>query len=228
VYPEVRKLTKLLYFRGSVINLKIIIMRSKIPIQKSKSEKAWDALVKNGKDINCFTEKYDRYIEEMHEDRKKREKETKKFEQRMEAMQKEMGGISNSNGDVAESYFYLSLADTMYFAGQEYDGIFPKLKQKNKKLKLQGEYDIVMYNGTSVAIIEVKFRAHEDHIPTLLRKAETFRMSYPRYKGYKIYLGLASMSFHPGVEKECIAQGVAVIKQVGDTVVINDEHLKTW
>jgi len=85
-----------------------------------------------------------------------------------------------------------------------------------------------MYNGTSIAIIEVKFRAREDHIPKLIRKAETFKIAFPCYQNYNIYLGLASMSFHPGVEEACVTQGIAVIKQVGETVVINDEHLCIW
>ena len=54
------------------------------------------------------------------------------------------------------------------------------------------------------------------------------RIFFPYYKDYKIYLGLASMSFNPDVEEECITQGIAIIKQLGDTVVIYDEHLKIW
>jgi len=36
------------------------------------------------------------------------------------------------------------------------------------------------------------------------------------------------MSFYPELEQACIEQGIAVIKQVGDTVVINDAHLKVF
>jgi hypothetical protein len=44
----------------------------------------------------------------------------------------------------------------------------------------------------------------------------------------RLYLGLVTMAFYPELEKECIRQGIAVIKQVGDAVVINDEHLKAF
>jgi len=50
----------------------------------------------------------------------------------------------------------------------------------------------------------------------------------PHYKDFRIYLGLASMSFYPELEEECIEKGIAIIKQVGDTVVINDENLKVY
>jgi len=36
------------------------------------------------------------------------------------------------------------------------------------------------------------------------------------------------MSFYDELEQECMNQGIAIIKQVGDTVVINDEHLKVF
>ena len=79
-----------------------------------------------------------------------------------------------------------------------------------------------------MAIIEVKYKAHTNDIPTVLKKAETFRILYPEYKDFKIYLGLASMSFYSELEQECIEQGIAVIKQIGDKVVINDTNLKAF
>ena len=142
-------------------------------------------------------------------------------------MQKELGGLGNSQGSFAEEYFFNSFENgKQNFFGEKFDEI-----EKNVKGVMQGlkdEFDIVMYNGTSVAIIEVKFRAREEHIPKLLRKADTFRIIFQYYKDFKIYLGLASMSFDEGVEKKCIESGIALIKQVGDTVVINDAHLKIW
>jgi hypothetical protein len=36
------------------------------------------------------------------------------------------------------------------------------------------------------------------------------------------------MSFYPELEDECKKNGIAVIKQVGETVVIYDEHIKTF
>jgi hypothetical protein len=56
----------------------------------------------------------------------------------------------------------------------------------------------------------------------------TFRVNFPEYGRHQIYLGLASLCFYKELEQECIAQGVAIIKQVGENVVINDEHLKVF
>jgi len=45
---------------------------------------------------------------------------------------------------------------------------------------------------------------------------------------FEIYLGLAGFSMSKKVEKEALKKGIAVIKQVGDTVVIIDKHLKEF
>jgi hypothetical protein len=36
------------------------------------------------------------------------------------------------------------------------------------------------------------------------------------------------MAFYPELEQECINQGIAIIQQVGDNVIINDAHLKVF
>jgi len=163
----------------------------------------------------------------MRENEKKAEKDHANYERRMKNMEKTMGSWTNSHGSFAEEYFFNSFEEgEQTFFGEKFDEIDRNLKWKRDGLK--DEYDIVMFNSTSVAIVEVKYKAHKNDIPTVLKKAETFRILYPHYKDLKIYLALASMSFYEELEQECILQGIAVIKQVGDTVVIHDEHLKTF
>ncbi|MDR2585754.1 MAG: hypothetical protein LBC84_06005 [Prevotellaceae bacterium] len=85
-----------------------------------------------------------------------------------------------------------------------------------------------LYNHTSVALIEVKYKAHLNDVTQVLKKPETFRYLFPNYKDFKIYLGFASLSFYPEIEEECLNRGIAIIKQIGDSVVVNDKHLKVY
>ena len=150
-----------------------------------------------------------------------------KYEKRMKRMEETMGGWANCHGSFAEEYFYNSFdEDKQDFFGEHFNKIHKNVKPVLKNL--QDEYDIVMYNDSYVAIVETKFTARKKDIPKVLKKAETFRILCPDYKDYKIYLGLASLSFNDELEQECIDHGIAIIKQVGDTVVINDDHLKVF
>ena len=148
-------------------------------------------------------------------------------DRKMKELQKTVGGISNNQGSFAEAYFFNSFEQgKRNFFGEKFDEIAKNLTHFWQGIK--DEYDIVLYNHASVALIEVKYKAHINDIPDVLKKAETFRILFPNYKDFKIYLGLASLSFYPELEERCIEQGIAVIKQVGDTVVINDKHLKVF
>jgi len=142
-------------------------------------------------------------------------------------LHKTVGGWANNHGSFAEEYFFNSFEKgKQNFFGENFDKIAKHVTHFWQGV--EDEYDIVLYNHSSVALIEVKYKAHTNDIPTVLKKAETYRILYPNYKDFKIYLGLASMAFYPELEQECIDNGIAIIKQVGDKVVINDKHLKVF
>jgi hypothetical protein len=148
-------------------------------------------------------------------------------DKRMKKLEELMGSWANNHGSFAEEYFFNSFENKQQdFFGEHFNRIRKKVKPVGEKL--EDEYDIVMYNDNSVAIVEVKSKAHKSDVMKVLKKAETFRILSPDYKDFKIYLGLASLSFYDELEQECINQGIAIIKQVGDMVVINDKHLKVF
>jgi len=77
-------------------------------------------------------------------------------------------------------------------------------------------------------LIYRKIILKNQYIEKLLKKAPIFKQLYPHYANYDIYLGLAAFHFEKGAEEESIEQGIAVIKQVGDNMVVYDENLKVF
>ena len=149
------------------------------------------------------------------------------YEKRMKNLEDRYGSMSHSFGSFAEEYFFNSFENgEQDFFGEKFDSIERNVKRLKPVIK--DEYDIVMLNCSSVAIVETKFRAHENDLPKIVKKAETFKINFPEFSNHRIYLGLASMSFYKELENKCIEAGVAIIKQVGETVVINDKHLKVF
>ena len=160
----------------------------------------------------------DQFIKEKFAETDKQIKETFKL----------VGGIANSNGDVAESYFVNSFANNLHFAGQEFDSHSPNVMKSIKKLNLQDQYDLVLYNCSSVVIIEIKYKAKKEDINQVLKKAQTFKQLFPEYAGYNLYLGLAGLDVEADAEKEAKQQGIAIIKQVGSNMVVYDDNLKEF
>ena len=139
-----------------------------------------------------------------------------------------MGGIGNSNGKFAENFFFHALEEKMQLGTIRFDDIQQNMRHKRKGLV--DEFDIVMYNGNSVAIVEVKYCVESKHIKKLkTQKTENFKLLYPEYEGYKIYLGLAGMSFeNAGVLEEAQEEGIATLEAKGDFVEIHAENLSAF
>ena len=155
------------------------------------------------------------------------EKSCAEFDKRMAELSRHIDGMSKSNGLFAEDYFFNSFErGQQTFFGEKFDDI--RRNVSTLVIGSKDEYDIVMLNGKSVGIVEIKYRARKDDIAQIIRKAKTFRSNFPNYRKHQLYLALASLTFSQQLEGECIKKGIAIVKQVGDTVVINDKHLKIY
>jgi hypothetical protein len=140
---------------------------------------------------------------------------------------KVLSGIGFNLGTAAEEYFYYALEEKMRMGGIKYKEIEQNLKSKTKKL--EDEFDIVMYNGNSIGIVEVKHKVHPTDIQKLIsKKAENFRILFSDYKDYKIYLGIAGFSIPKEVEEEARTHGVAILRQKGDMLEMEDNNLKVY
>jgi len=92
-----------------------------------------------------------------------------------------LGNIGNNQGDVAEAFFYNSLKADQDLAGIHYDSIEKNVTKSTNGI--EDEFDIVMINGSDVAMIEVKYKAHEKDLEKLLGKKYTnFKTLYPIYR----------------------------------------------
>ena len=193
--------------------------------QPATFESVWTALQESNR---FLTEKFAETDRLLTKNAAEAEQRLKVLEQSLKETTKLVGGIANSNGDVAESYFVNSFAKHLHFAGQDFDSHSSKLVKNVKKLNLQDEYDLVLYNCTSVVIIEIKYKVKQENIQQALKKAKTFKQLFPEYANYNLYLGLAGLDVEIDAEKEALSQGIAIIKQVGDNMVIHDKDLKVF
>lgn len=143
-------------------------------------------------------------------------------------LNQQLGGISNSNGEMAETYFYNAFKKHKVFAQEQYDTI-----KRNRKLvngEHDAEFDIILFNGKSVALIEVKYTAKPDNISVrkIISRVEAFKILFPAYKNHNIYLGVAAMSFRKGMEQRLHRNGIATIRQLGKKIVVYDKEMKSF
>jgi hypothetical protein len=172
----------------------------------------------------------DRKMQETDRKMQETDRRMQDTDRRLKALVTELNGISKSNGDFAEAYFNNAFEqDNLLFADMHFDYMKKDLNLSNPKSgKRDEQYDIVLYNDKSIVIIEIKYKACKNDINDLIRKAEAFRGWFPEYSDYKIYLGLAGMSFLKNTLKNADDKGIAIIRQKGDKTVVNDKNLKAY
>lgn len=173
-------------------------------------------------------EDFERQRKESQEDFDRQMKKSREdFDRRMKELDKKMGGMSENIGQHAEQYFQNALAESLTFGGEKYEAILPNLQYSGKKGGV--EFDIVLVNGKSVAIIEAKNRIHPNSVKELVEeKLPKFRKYFPLYKDYNVYLGIAGFSFAKEVPKKAKEHGIGIIRQAGKSIEIKAGNLRAY
>ena len=126
------------------------------------------------------------------------------------------GNAQNNQGQMVEEFLSNTVAKTKNLWGIQYDYIHRNLKGHFHQT--QGEFDIVLQNGSAVAIIEVKSTANINDLDKFPQKIANFRILFPMFQKYQIYIGIASLNINSEVIAECEARGYGVLKIAGDSI----------
>ena len=131
-----------------------------------------------------------------------------------------LSGIGINLGDVAEDFFGNTLQEKKMLGDIQFDAV--ALQLKAHKGKVQDEFDIVMYNGHAIGLVEVKHKVHPSDIEKLVSaKLPNFRKLFPQYADFDFYLGIAGMSIPKDATELAEKAGMAVLRQKGDVLLMN-------
>ena len=119
---------------------------------------------------------------------------------------------------VAE-FFFNSLQAKPVLGGVRYDDVFSNVR--NISGKLRSAYDVVIVNGKSVALIEVKYAVHPEDIAKTLLGINNYRTFFPQYWDFDIYGEIAGFKIAQDVTHLIIEQGLMVIKRAGDVMEVD-------
>ncbi len=152
-------------------------------------------------------------------------KETKEF---IKNLSINIDGISKTQGEITEDYFFNILKENKSIAGLQFDNIERNLYQYARH-NLKGEYDIIMFNGDSVLIVEIKNKIRTKDINNLKTKQiANFRELFPNYKDFKIYGAVAGFTIKDELVKKANDEGFFVLQKKGDIMVEKHKHIKSY
>jgi hypothetical protein len=159
---------------------------------------------------------------------KETDRQMKETDIRIKNITKEVGGIGESNGAMAQEAIFHILDKDKTFAGISFDEVIPKVPVLNG-FKTEADIDALMLNGDSIALIEIKYKVDTKDVKKLVFDTlDKFKENFPKYSNHKILLGVGGMSFDDEAITEAKNNGVGIIKVVGDKVEYHTEGIRIY
>jgi len=182
-------------------------MATESPTEKYTPESVWQFIQELGEKIKLNSEETDKKIRELS---------------------KNIGGISSSNGAMAQETIFNTLKQDLTFAGIKFDDAIPRVPVLNG-FKTETDIDALMLNGDTIALIEIKYKVDKKDVKKLVfDTVDKFKTNFPKYDKYKILLGVGGMSFDDDAIDEAKENGVGIIKIVGDKVEYYTEGIREY
>ena len=160
------------------------------------------------KRIQIEHEKTEIALKQFKEENKVGFKEIREIQKRTQI---EIGGIGNTQGEIAEDLFSRNFQELMKTRGIILDSIQTKVKD------MQGwEYDVVGANGEYVAILEIKNKLRKKDINYLTtNQLIRFKRTFLDYREHKVIGCVAGLVVDRVVELEAFNCGLFVFTQKG-------------
>jgi len=153
-----------------------------------------------------------------------RKKYAEEAEKRLLKLEALVGNTVKNIGFSAEEFFQNAFAETLTFAGVKFDKMYPNWQIVGKE---SCEFDIVLVNGESAALIEVKNRIHPNFIDEMMtEKLVQFKKHFKEIPNPKIYLGIAGLSFPKATVEKANKYGIGIISQKGNSIEVNTDFVK--
>jgi hypothetical protein len=149
--------------------------------------------------------------------------EGKSMMQAIKRQDKQIGGLSRGQGEISEAFFFNSLKNKPVIGHLQFQQVHRNVYFE----KINQEYDLILVNGNSVALVEVKYRVHPEHLEQLKKQIELYKAQAPEYKNYTIYAGIAGLAIDPDLISQAQQEGYFVLEQKGQTLCSYTEQLRS-
>jgi Holliday junction resolvase-like predicted endonuclease len=176
------------------------------------------------KELRDSQKEFQKVQKQTDEQLKQTDKQLKQTDEKLARVGITVGNMSNNQGAVAEEYFINSLRDNPKIGDISFDIVDSNTKRHIGKL--QDEFDIILINGNSVAIIEVKYKVHPKDVERLKQKIFNFKKLFPVYKDYKLYAGIAGFVVPKDAFDIAKNNGYFVLQRKGDVIQSFTDGLK--
>ena len=171
----------------------------------AKSSAEFDQRIReNNAQIRKSREEFDRDI------RKSREE----FNKSMAEVNRNLGGIGNTQGEIAEDLFRRNTKAALNDYGIPIDQVHHNLRATGGR-----EYDIVAVNANQAVVIEIKTKLKARDVEKFLQtQLPQFKSAFPEFRDYAVYGGMGALVISKEQELELCGLGLFVFTQGEDGI----------
>jgi hypothetical protein len=157
------------------------------------------------------------------------EKRSKENDQRMKQLSEQLGRLGNRLGEFVEEMVKPAVVRLFRERGIEVHEVYPDVEVERGGEGIQ--IDILVVNESEAVLVEVKSKLVQADVDAHMERLGKFKHLLPRYGDIRVMGAVAAMVVPKDVARYAYRQGLFVLAQSGESVVIlNDGGFKpnTW
>ena len=141
---------------------------------------------------------------------------------RLNKLAKLIGNIGETDGKIAEQKIFYGLKQYLQIGDIKFDNIYKNLRPIGDT---GPEFDILLVNGDSVCIVEVKKNVNIRDVDEILEKSiSSFKQYYPQYAQYKMYFAIVSLYIYEDLVEKSSEKGIFLLTEQNDVMEIVNER----
>ena len=142
-----------------------------------------------------------------------------KADRQLKATKEEMGGMSNTFGEIVEHLVVPGVEERFGDLGLSFNQVSPRRKVKDADGRLLLEIDLLLENDDTIVVVEVKSKPRKKDLARQKEKIEILREFLHGKNDRRRILGaMAGAVFGTEQRKEALGFGLYVMVQTGDTM----------
>jgi len=153
----------------------------------------------------------------MKEQSREADKRFQKTERIVRDVSKNLGGLNNTVGEVAEEYFRGAFSKLGELSGVKVKAVDSLQRTIGK---VTGQFDIVVFGNTANILVEVKHKLREQDVIRFSKRIfPAFKRLYPEHCKVKLFGAVAGMTIDDDALTQALDLGLLVFTQSGQKIV---------
>jgi hypothetical protein len=187
-------------------------------------------LIESQKETARRFQETERFLKEQSQETDQRFQETERFlKEQSQRVDQQLGKLGNRLGEFVEWQIPPAAVRLFQERGIDVHEFYPSVSVQRQGEGI--EIDLLVVNNTEAVLIEVKSKVTQGDVDEHLQRLAKFKQLMPRYQDVRAMGAVAGMIVPEEVARYAYRQGLFVIAQSGETVVIlNNAQFqpKTW